>query len=482
MIDAVDNPLPQNPDAERKILAAVILDNGVAPQALHELAADDMSSESHRRIFRAMRSLESQNRAINPETLVDELRKMESLDYVGGVAYVASLIDGAVRFSDIRDYVALVKEAALKRQAINTARWLLNESFAPDTRVEDLLASLRAKVESLEEGRIVDDLISSETAVDRAMTNLEDAWATGNIMRGLPTGLPDLDKALLGLRKGKYYVLAAGTGIGKTALALSIGNAVVEADPESVGLIISLEMPVDELVVRRLATATQIDSYRIETGMLTDQEKDFIREAAQRVRRIRLEYVEGFSKVTASSIVSRVHKIKRRFGRLDFLVVDYLQLLDAESRGENENARLSEISRALKRITLNFNIPVLVLSQLNREHMKRANKDYILSDLRGSGSIEQDADVVMFLMPESWDEPENPGRRLKIEKYRGGKSNQTVPLIFFGNQYRFESAVRGGGEPYVYQPEPFEGNGNGKKQSKRERRKAELDEYYEIMG
>ena len=488
MSDPLDNPFPQNLQAEQFILGAVILDNGVAPQALHELSADDFFSEAHRRVFRAMRELESRNEAINPLTLQEEMRKLESLDAVGGPAFLASLFDGVPRFSDIRDYVRLVKEASLKRKAINTARWLSNEAFAPDTRVDELLASLREKIADLEDGRIVDDLISTDDAVTRTMAALEESWESGRVVRGLSTGFPDLDKTLLGLQGGKYYVLAAGTGIGKTALALSIANSIIEAEPEKAGLIISLEMPVDELVRRRLANATRIDSYSIETGALNDAEKNYVREKAEALRRVTIDYVEGFSKITASSIASRVQRVKRKYGRVDFLVIDYLQLLDSDNRSENENARLTEISRAIKRITLNFNIPVIVLSQLSRQHATRANKDYVLSDLRGSGSIEQDADVVLFLMPENWDDVEAPGRRLVVGKHRGGKPHVTIPLVFFGSQYRFESGTRGDeGDPFAHEAAPYDysqngnGNGAGKKLTKKERIKAAEDDYYSYM-
>jgi replicative DNA helicase len=497
IVTTPETPLPSNADAERMILGGMILDNGIAPQAIADLSPDDFLSFRNRHVFEAMRELlhgGDSAKAINPVTLKSQLEKGGHLDTIGGQAYIAHLFDGVPRFSDISDYIREVKEAAIKRKAIALGQWLMDSGFSRETTVDDLLSVLRAKTEELEESQSVDDLISSEQAVDRAMQNLEARWETGNAIAGLETGYRDLDQMLLGLRGGKYYCLAAGTGIGKTTLALNMAQRIVANDPTQVGLVISLEMGTDELTVRYLSTATQINSYSIETGKLTEQEKDFVREKAEELKRVKLEYVEGFSKVTAASLMSRVNKVRRKYKRINFLVVDYLQLLDSDGRQENENVRLSEISRTLKRIAQQFNIPVIVLSQLNREHMKRANRDYILSDLRGSGSIEQDSDVVMFLMPEDWTAPEDPRRRLVIAKHRGGKANQTCRLVFFGDQSRFENAATDS----VYSPEPPawhseepSTNGHhpkstketaGRKGSTRKMTKEEMDDYYNFTS
>jgi replicative DNA helicase len=491
VIYSVDK-LPANPDAERLSLGCVILDNGVAPQALHELSAEDYSVESNRKIFLAMRDLDGKSRAINPLTLQTRLQEKGELEAVGGPAYIASLFDGVPRFGDIREYVKLIKDAGLKRKAAYLGNWAFKSAVDGEASAEDLIAMLSAKVEELQEGQIVDDLISSEDAVSKAMTELEKRWQEGNKIIGLESGFPDLDRHLLGFRPGKYYVLAAGTNIGKTTLALNIANNFVSKpgpDGDRVGLIISLEMTTDELTIKALSTITRIDSYRIETGDLSDGEKQQVREAGERLKQLRLEYVEGFSKVTAGSIAARVMRIRRKHKRLDFLVVDYLQLLDSEDKRENEHARLTEISRTLKRICLKFNIPVIVLSQLNRKHAdrKEGGKDYRLDDLRGSGSIEQDADVVLFLMPQDWNDEENPGRRLHCGKHRGGKKHFTVDMVFFGNQSRFESAARGGGDSWMSYESPNQmktgadqPRGNGK--TKRERVKEEMDDYYSFMG
>lgn len=465
--------LPSNIEAERLVLGGVILDNGVAPQVLHDLNADDFISESHRYIFSAMRELDRRNRIIDPLTLIEELQIAGVVETVGGHAFVAKLIDGAPRLSNVTEYVRIIRDCSLKRRSMRLANWILSEAPSDDLRVEDFLTALNAHVEELQNQSQVDDLVSTSDAVERTMRELESRWESGTDVIGLSTGFADLDRYLLGMRGGKYYVLAAGTGVGKTTLALNIADRIVhdDANGRRVGLIISLEMSVEELTVKLLATHTKIDTYQIETGKMSEPDRQIVREAARRLKEnISIEYVEGFSKITASSLIARANKVKRKHGRIDFLLVDYLQLLDSDGKIDSENIKLTEISRTLKRIAQQMNIPVIVISQLNRKHADRRDRDYQLSDLRGSGSIEQDADVVMFLMPEDWNDDENINRRLVIEKHRGGKKHVTINLVFFADQSRFELAAGEDFDPVYSKP-------NGSRSAKRD----DLEDYYSYM-
>lgn len=435
--------MPNNTNAEQMTLGVILLDNGVAPQALYELSPDDYYLPRHRYVFEAMRSLDRKTRGIDPLTLQEELQLAGRASECDP-AFIASLFDGVPRFSNITEYVRQIKEASIKRQAIYLADWLAKTAEATDVTADELLTRLTAKVEALQQSKIVDDLISSESAVDRTLTSLNERWNSGREIIGLPTGLTDLDDLLNGIRPGKVYCIAASTGLGKTTLALNWADNFVSSAPESempVGLIISLEMGVEELTVKLLSVRTRIDSARIESGHLSESERKSVRRAAGNLASLPIEYVEGFSPVTASSITSRVEKIRRKHGRLDFLIVDYLQLLDASEQHENEHARLTEISRTLKRIAQRHQIPVIALSQLNRQWANRQQKDPELSDLRGSGSIEQDSDVVIFIAPEDFSDPENPGRRLLIRKHRGGRKGVSH-VVFFGSQSQFASAAR----------------------------------------
>lgn len=465
--------LPANPEAERLVLGCVILDNGLAPQVLHELSNDDFSSASNRYVFSAMRELDRRNRRIDPLTVIEELTLANVINDVGGPAYVSHLFDGVPRFSVLTEYVRVIRECSLRRKAMKLANWIMVEAQSDDRRFEDLIEAANRQVEELHNHAQVNDLVGASDAVDRTMRQVEERWRTGQDIIGLSTGFDDLDRHLLGLRGGKYYVIAAAPGMGKTTLALNIADRITSdrRDGQRVGLVISLEMPVEELTIKMIATRTKLDTYGIETGRMHESERQLVREAAENLKKsVLLDFVEGFGRVTAQGLIARVNKVKQRHGRIDFLVIDYLQLLDTDSAKDSEYLKISEISRTIKRICVQANIPVIVLSQLNRKYADRTDKDYRLADLRGSGSIEQDADVVLFLMPEDWTSEDDPRRRLKIAKHRGGRKDVTINLVLFGDQSRFESAPAEGADP-VY----------AKNRKSSDNSKQQLDDYYSYM-
>lgn len=448
-INQLEVLLPSNVDAEQMILGVIILDNSVASQAIGELAPGDFYSPRNRLAFSAMRRLTNKATSIDPLTMGVELRLMGK-DVECDMAFIASLFDGVPRLSNIGTYVRMVKDAAILRRAVHLGNWLMGEASARDIETDVLLDRLRQRVEELEASRIVDDLISSEEAVERTLTQLQQQWESGGELLGMPTGLCDLDRRLSGIRRGKYILLAGTPGMGKTTLALNWANNFELSAPEGekpVGLVITLEMPVEELKVKLLSVRTSIPTDRIETGRLSDQERAAIRSAASDLATMHVEYIEGFSRVTASGIMARVGKVKRKYGRIDYLIIDYLQLLDGEDgskQDNNENAKLTEISRILKRITIQEGIPVIALSQLNRAYATRSNKDPELSDLRGSGSMGQDADIVIFIAPEDHANPDEPGRKLLTRKFRGGQTG-VDHVVFFGAQSQFANAARNDG-------------------------------------
>jgi replicative DNA helicase len=337
----------------------------------------------------------------------------------------------------------LVKEATLRRKLIRYAEVLSVQAAQPDADPQELVLQLSTKGHELAQNTaLLNDLVTTENAISRTFEFLENSWAKGGDCLGLSTGFVDLDKNLLGLQPG-VYVIAAGTGVGKTTFTLNIVNhLLLEATKKGekrVGALVSMEMGVESLTIKMLATRARLSTRDIRRGTLNAQQRQELMRAGQELAAQGLHFVEGFNAITPSAIAAKVEHLRATHGRLDFLVVDYLQLLDSDNGGSGDYAAVTEISRKMKQLSHRYQIPILLISQLSRNYTNRTNRDYQLSDLRGSGAIEQDANVVMFLMPRDWDDETNPERRLVIAKDREGAKNITIPLLFIGEQSRFES-------------------------------------------
>jgi replicative DNA helicase len=380
---------------------------------------------------------------------MDEVKRYESAQgVVTGVthAVLAETYDGCPRFSrpeSIQAYMKLVKDATLRRKLIRYAEVLSVQAAQPDADPQDLVLQLSAKGHELAQNTaLLTDLVSTETAISRTFQYLEDSWARGGDCLGLSTGFQDLDRNLLGLQPG-VYVIAAGTSVGKTTFTLNIVNNILldaaKKNEKRVGALISMEMGVESLTIKMLATRAHLSTRDIRKGTLNNEQRRDLMRAGQELAAQGLHFVEGFNAITPSAIAAKVEHLRATHGRLDFLVVDYLQLLDSDNGGSGDYAAVTEISRKMKQLSHRYQIPILLISQLSRNYTNRTNRDYQLSDLRGSGAIEQDANVVMFLMPRDWDDETNPERRLVIAKDREGAKNITIPLLFIGEQSRFES-------------------------------------------
>lgn len=429
--------LPANLDAERMILGVTLLDNSVVMEAVTSLSPQDFFSPRHRMIFEAYRAM-CGRMAIDPLTLHEQLNRMHP-GHNCDQAFIAGLFDGVPRFSNITRYIEIVREKAILRRAMEMANWVMTAAADPTVELDGFLNRLEREVGDLQASRTVDDLVTSEEAIERTLIMLEEQWATGNALLGMSTGIHALDHRLCGIRRGKYITIAGTPGMGKTTLALNMVNSfdlTAPPDRKPVGLFITLEMTVEELKVKLISARTGIGTTRIETGHLSADERREVRRAAAELADLTVEYIEGFSRVTAASIRARVDKVFRKRGRIDYLFLDYIQLVDTDDEKETENAKLTEISRALKRIANRYNIPVIVLSQLNRQWATRANKDPELTDIRGSGSIVQDSDIVLFICPNDYTDAEGPVRKLLTRKFRGGQPGVDL-VLFSGRQSRF---------------------------------------------
>lgn len=441
--------LPANPEAERMIIGCSMLEPGLLPYVISDLAEADFSLPTLGAVFRALKSLHLSHTDVNPATVMDAIQRYEaSKGVTTGVTHanLAETYDGCPRFSrpeSIQAYMKLVKEAALRRKLIRYAEVLSVQAAQPDANPQELVLQLSTKGQELAQNTaLLNDLVTTENAISRTFEFLENSWAKGGDCLGLSTGFVDLDKNLLGLQPG-VYVIAAGTGVGKTTFTLNIVNhLLLEATKKGekrVGALVSMEMGVESLTIKMLATRARLSTRDIRRGTLNAQQRQELMRAGQELAAQGLHFVEGFNAITPGAIAAKVEHLRATHGRLDFLVVDYLQLLDSDNGGSGDYAAVTEISRRMKQLSHRYQIPILLISQLSRNYTNRTNRDYQLSDLRGSGAIEQDANVVMFLMPRDWDDETNPERRLVIAKDREGAKNITIPLLFIGEQSRFES-------------------------------------------
>lgn len=441
--------LPANPEAERMLIGCSLLEPKLLPYLISDLVESDFSLPTLGAVFRALKTLHLAHTDVNPPTVMAEIKRYEAAKGVTtGVTLgvLSETYDGCPRFSrpeSVEAYTKLVKDTSLQRKLIRYAEALATQAGQSDADPHDLLLRMATTSRELAQNTaLLTDLVTTEQAISRTFQRLEDMWARDGEYLGLSTGFVDLDKHLLGLQPG-VYVIAAGPNVGKTTFTLNIvNNILLEAakkDEQRVGAIISMEMGVESLTVKMLATRTHLSTRDIRRGQLTaDQRKDIIR-AGQELSSQGLHFVEGFNAVTPAAIAAKVEHLRATYGRFDFLVIDYLQLLDSDNGGSADYQAITDISRKLKQLSHRYQIPVMLISQLSRQYANRTNRDYQLSDLRGSGAIEQDADVVMFLMPRDWDDETNPERRLVIAKDREGAKHITIPLLFIGEQSRFES-------------------------------------------
>lgn len=441
--------LPANPEAERMVLGCAILEPSLMPYIVSDLAEDAFSRPTLGVIYRALRKLHLGHVDVNPVTIMAEIRRYEAdKGITTGVtdSVVAETYDGCPRFSrpeSLQSYIFLIKKAALKRKLIRYAEALSTNACQPDVDPNELLLQMAQKSHEFALGsELLTDLVTGEQAIQRTFEHLNRQWERGGEQLGLSTGFMDLDKHLLGLQPG-VYVIAAGPNIGKTTFTLNIvNNILLEAaknDEKRVGAIISMEMGVESLTTKMLATRTHLSTWNIKQGKLSPEQVQDLQRAGRELSRQGLHFIEGFNAVTPGSIEAKVEHLRSTHGRFDFLVIDYLQLLDSDGGEGGDYAAITKISRKLKQLSHRYQIPILLISQLSRNYSNRTNRDYQLTDLRGSGAIEQDADVVLFLMPADWDDENNPERRLFIAKNREGAKHQTIHLLFIGEQSRFES-------------------------------------------
>ncbi len=438
-----------SPDAERAVLGSVLLDNGALYVALETIGKDDFFSPGHRVTFEKMVALLEKNHTVDLVTLSEELAKEGLMEKAGGAAYLASLTDGVPigTSATVAEYTRMIKEKSIIRQLVNTSNNVITRCLQGVDDAHTLVDSAQSQIFEISAEKIISGFLGVNDIVKASFGTIERLLERGRLATGVETGFLELDRMTSGLQPGELIVIAARPSLGKTALALNIASHATIKLGKSVGMF-SLEMSKESLVIRMLCSEASIDSHRFRGGFL-DHAKDWprIRTALGRLAMAPL-FVEDTPALSIMQIRAKARRLKAEKG-LDLLIVDYLQLVTGHGKFENRTQEVSYISRGLKSIAKELNVPVLALSQLSRAPEQRPGQRPQLSDLRESGSIEQDADVVIFIYRErrtKEDEEfqEEPGveTKLIIGKQRNGPTGE-VPVVFLRPYARFDNLTTG---------------------------------------
>lgn len=424
-----ERSLPHNLEVERSILGAVLLDNQAFNSAAQVVGADDFFGDSNRVIFTAMSALSERNEGIDPITLRAQLEKDDALDRAGGNAYISSLIDGMPTGGNVEQYARLVKDKASLRSLIGTSNEIIGMAMEGAVDTDELLDRAEHQIFEISEAKIRKGFLSVRDVAHDTMREIEELMERGDFVTGTPTGFSRLDAMTAGLQKGDLFILAARPSMGKTAFAINVAQHVALEAGGSVG-IFSLEMSVQQLIRRMVTGVAQVDAHKLSTGFLSNEDKEKLLDALHRLSETKI-FIDDSAAITVLEMRAKARRLSAEHG-LDLLVVDYLQLMRGTTRTDNRNLEIGEISRGLKALAKELAIPVIALSQLSRAPETRSGHRPQLSDLRESGNLEQDADVVAFIFrPEVYsDDPELEGiAELIISKQRNGPIGN-VPLAF----------------------------------------------------
>ncbi|WP_367116628.1 replicative DNA helicase [uncultured Phascolarctobacterium sp.] len=429
---------PQNIEAEQAVLGAMLIDKEAIAKASEILTSSDFYREAHRVIFNAMLELYNKNEAVDMVTVTEILKRDNKLEDIGGLAYITSLANVVLTAANVKYHADIVAEKSVLRQLVRVSTEIAAMGYEANEDVGTLLDTAESRILEISNRKKKADFTPINDVLMESVQNIEKLINNKGGLTGLPSGFADLDKLTSGLHSSDFIILAARPSMGKTALALNIvQNVALRAHkkiggvPRSVAFF-SLEMSKEQLVNRMLCAEAGIDSQRLRVGEMGDKDWDALWGACDLMSKAKI-YIDDTAGITVMDMRSRARRLKAEHG-LDLIVVDYLQLMQGSGKRNNSGDRqqeVSEISRSLKALARELDVPVLALSQLSRSVEARQVKRPMLSDLRESGSLEQDADIVAFLYREDYYNPEteNKHTELIIAKHRNGPVD-TVNLFF----------------------------------------------------
>jgi replicative DNA helicase len=445
-IATAERTLPHNLEAERSVLGAILVHNDAFNTAAQVIDSSDFYRDAHRRIFDRMITLSERNEAIDFVTLKEELSRGGDLDDVGGPAYIASLVDGVPRATNVEYYARIVKEKATLRNLIYAANKILTNAYEADQEPELILDEAESSIFAVADDRLKAGFVPMRDLVKESFPKIELLFEHKRLVTGVPTGFIDLDEMTRGFQPGDLVIIAARPSMGKTSLVLNIAQHVAVQPDLTVGFF-SLEMSKESLFIRLLTSEAQIDSHRLMSGAIGQKDYGRISHALETLSAMRL-FIDDTANIGVLEMRAKSRRLQAEHG-LKLLVLDYIQLMSARGRHENRTLELASISRSLKGLAKELNIPIVVLSQLSRAPEARADHRPQLSDLRESGALEQDADVVILIYRDDAynRDPNNPDAgiaELILAKQRNGPTG-IVRLAFLREQTRFANLAPGAG-------------------------------------
>ena len=427
---------PHSVEAEQSVLGSILLDKEAMISVSETLVPEDFYKEAHKVIYESMLKLYNSQSEIDLITLTDELRDQGYLDDIGGIAYITSLSTVVPTTSNIKYYVNIVKEKSISRQLISAANDIINLGYDGSAKVEYVLENAEKKIFDISQERATNDFQPINQVISEALSMLEKLYEEKNDVTGLTTGFRDLNKKINGLQRSDLLLIAARPAMGKTAFALNlVQNAALKGDASVA--VFSLEMSKEQLVQRMIASQSTVELKKIKTGTLADNDWPRITDGMAILSGAKI-HIDDTPGIKISELRSKCRKLKIEKG-LDLVLIDYLQLMEGEGQNESRQHEIAKISRPLKILAKELECPVVALSQLSRAPEQRADHRPMLSDLRESGSIEQDADIVMFLYRDEYYNPDTEKKNIGeviVAKNRHGETG-TVELVWFGGIQKF---------------------------------------------
>jgi replicative DNA helicase len=416
-----DRALPHNLEAERSVLGAILLHNESFNLAAEVIDSIDFFRDAHRRIFDKMVKLSERGDAIDLVTLKDELGRSGELDEVGGPAYIAALVDGVPRSTNVEHYARIVKEKATLRNLIFSANKILSTAYEGEQDADVILDQAEHAIFAIADAKVRDGFVSLRDLAQSSFDTIEKLHARKELVTGVPTGFADLDEITSGLQASDLIIVAARPSVGKTSLVLNIAQHVGTKTDLSVG-VFSLEMSKEQLFLRMLTAEARIDAHRLRRGFLGERDWGKLSQAIGTLSEAKI-FVDDTPAIGVLEMRAKCRRLAAEHG-LNLAIVDYIQLMQGRGRFENRTLELASISRSLKGLAKELNVPIVVLSQLSRAPESRSDHRPQLSDLRESGALEQDADVVIFIYRED----------LYVDKSRPPADNQGVAELIVGKQ------------------------------------------------